>query len=332
MAELGARLRSGLVREGGVVLVVLIGVIVLFSILSPFFFTVDNVKNVLVQSVFVLLVAVGVTFVLLTGGIDLSVGSTMGLSAGLSVLTLSHGAPVTVAVLVGLVAGAAIGLVNGLLVTRVGISDFIATLAMLGIVRGVLQLITAKEPLRVHSSAYTKLTSASVAGIPLPVIIAAAIVVLASFVLWRTRFGRWVFAVGMSRDAAHIAGVDVPGVRLRVFVLAGALAAVAGMLLASRLSSVQPELGTGYELQAIAAAVIGGTSLSGGRGRLSGTVVGALLLAIIENGLRLLEVNAFYFTIITGLIIVAAVALEHGLQHGLAGLRGRRPARGGVAS
>lgn len=315
MASNGQAMRGSLSakaqREGSVVALVLVVLAVFFWIKSPFFMTSENISNVLVQSVFVLIVATGMTFVLISGGIDLSVGSTMGLSAGISALTMMHGVPVLLALILGLATGALIGFINGLLIARAGISDFIATLAMLGIVRGILQLITTKQPLREFGSKFfARLSGSTSFWVPVPVLIALGIIAISAFLLWNTAFGRRVFAIGMSRNASHIAGVDVVGIRVRVYVLSGVLAAAAGILLSSRLSSVQPELGTGYELTAIAAAVIGGTSLSGGRGRLSGTVAGALLLGVLENGLRLLGVNAYYFTIVTGVIIVVAVAAE----------------------
>jgi ribose/xylose/arabinose/galactoside ABC-type transport system permease subunit len=215
----------------------------------------------------------------------------------------------------GLLTGAVLGLINGLIITRLGISDFIVTLAMLAIARGVLQLITESRPLRgIESETFSALTSGSVAGITLPVIIAVVIVVVLAVVLAGTSFGRSVFAIGINRRAAHLSGIDVAQVRLKVYVLSGLLAAAAGILLASRLSSVQPGLGTNYELVAIAAAVIGGTSLAGGRGTLWGTVIGALILGVLENGLRLLEVSAFWFTIVTGVVIVLAVIFDQALQ------------------
>jgi ribose transport system permease protein len=307
--------------EGFTVLFVLLALIVILSILSPFFLTLGNITNVLVQSVFVLLVAVGITFVLISGGIDLSVGSIMGLSAGVNAYLLIQGVPVGLAILAGLATGMLIGLINGLIITRLGIADFIVTLAMLGIIRGVLQLITERNPLRGFESNefFTYLANSSVIGIPVPVIIAAVITLVSAFVLRSTSFGRSVFAVGINPQAAHLAGINVNGVRLRVFVLSGLLAAVAGILLASRLTSVQPAFGAGYELVAISAAVVGGTSLTGGRGSMWGTVVGALLLAVLQNGLRLLEVDASWFTIITGLLIIAAVVLDRVLQRLVAG-------------
>lgn len=319
----GKRLGRLLAIEGATVALVLVVLVILLSILAPFFLTAGNIENVLVQSIFVLLVALGITFVLITGGIDLSVGSVMGLSAGITVLTLISGFPMIVAVLAGLGTGATVGLINGLIITRLGISDFIVTLAMLEIARGILQLITARTPLRgFESPEFSYLATGSVAGIPIPVIIAAAIVFVLVIVLRRTSFGRSIFAVGINRRAAYLAGIAVDNIRLKVYVLSGLLASVAGILLASRLSSVQPALGMNYELNAIAAAVVGGTSLAGGRGSVWGTVVGALLLAVIQNGLRLLEINAFWFTIITGAIIVIAVVLDRGVQR-IVAARGR---------
>jgi ribose/xylose/arabinose/galactoside ABC-type transport system permease subunit len=301
--------------EGLTVGLVLLALVIVLSIASPFFLRPDNIENVLVQSMFVLIVALGITFVLITGGIDLSVGSVMGLSAGVTVYALISSVPVGLAIPAGLLTGAVLGFINGLIITRLGISDFIVTLAMLAIARGVLQLIAASTPLRgIESETFSALTNASVAGIALPVIIAAVIVVILAFVLTNTSFGRSVFAIGINRRAAHLSGIDVAQVRLKVYVLSGLLAAAAGILLASRLSSVQPGLGTNYELTAIAAAVIGGTSLAGGRGTLWGTVIGALILGVLENGLRLLEVSAFWFTIVTGVVIVLAVIFDQALQ------------------
>lgn len=312
---LRTRVSKLLAIEGFTVGLVLLALVIALSIASPFFLRPGNIEDVLVQSMFVLIVALGITFVLITGGIDLSVGSVMGLSAGVTVYVLIKGVPVGLAILAGLMTGAVLGLINGLIITRLSISDFIVTLAMLAIARGVLQLITASTPLRgIESDTFDALTDSSVAGIALPVIIAAAIIIVLAILLARTSFGRSVFAIGINPRAAHLSGIDVAQVRLKVYVLSGVLAAASGILLASRLSSVQPALGTNYELTAIAAAVIGGTSLAGGRGTLWGTVVGALLLGVIENGLRLLEVNAFWFTIVTGVIIVLAVIFDQALQ------------------
>lgn len=306
---------SNLLRiEGFTVALVLIALVVLLSVLSPFFLTAGNLTNVLDQSVFVLLVALGVTFVLITGGIDLSVASVMGISGGVTGIALMNGAPMVLAVGAGLVTGFAVGIVNGLLITKLGLPDFIVTLAMLSLLRGALQIIEARESIRFQNEAFTFLQAGRILGIPLSVIILAVIVLILIFVLRSTYFGRTVFAVGINPQAAYLSGIDVDWVRVKVFALSGLLAAASGILLAAQLSSVQAAHGEGYLLISIAAAVVGGTALTGGRGTIWGTVVGALLVAVINNGLRLLEVNAFWFDIVIGAIILGAVVLDRVLQ------------------
>lgn len=306
---------SNLLRiEGFTVALVLIALMILLSVSSPFFLTVRNLTNVLDQSVFVLLVALGVTFVLVTGGIDLSVGSVMGISGGVTGIVLMNGAPMLLAVGAGLVTGLAVGIVNGLIITRLGIPDFIVTLAMLALLRGTLQVIEARASIRFQNEAFTFLQSGSVLGIRLPIIISAVIALTLAFVLRSTYFGRTVFAVGLNPQAAYLSGINVDRVRVKVFALSGLLAAASGILLAAQLSSVQAAHGEGYLLISIAAAVVGGTALAGGRGMIWGTVVGALLVAVINNGLRLLEVNAFWFDIVIGAIILFAVVLDRALQ------------------
>ena len=250
--------------EGATVGILLVAVVVLFSLLNPVYLTSENIENIVVQSTFVLLIAVGMTFVLITGGIDLSVGSVLGLSAGISVLVLVEGGGFLLAVLAALAVGFAFGLLNGMLIAKAQINDFIVTLATLGIAGGALVLIAAAQPLSGFTSpTFTALSNNSVLGIPLSVILTAVIVVALEFVLRRTGFGRVVFAVGINREAAHLSGLNVDRTRITVFVISGVLASVAGVLLASRLSSVPPRLGQGFELQAIAAAVLAGTSLDG---------------------------------------------------------------------
>lgn len=301
--------------EGFTVALVLLALVIFLSIASPFFLTLSNIENVLVQSVFVLFVALGVTFALMSGGIDLSVGSVLGLSGGIAVYVLLTGAPAVFAIAAGLATGAVIGLINGLVITRFGLADFIVTLAMLGIVAGGLRILAGQVDLQApESETFQYLANGSVAGIPTLVLFAVGTLLILSLVLRRSSFGRCVLAIGMNRQAAHLSGINVDRVRVQVYVLSGLCAAIAGILLASYLSSVQPALGTGYELTAIAAAVIGGTALAGGRGTVWGTAVGALLLGVIGNGLRLLEVNASWFEIVTGAIIVFAVVLDRMLQ------------------
>jgi ribose transport system permease protein len=300
-----------LATEGVTVGILLVAAVVLFSILSDVYMTSGNIENVLVQSMFVLIIAVGMTFVLITGGIDLSVGSVLGFTAGLSVFVLVRGGGVALAILAAVAAGLAIGLFNGFLIAKLAISDFIVTLGTLGMAGGGLLLLDAAQPLRgFDSPTFIALANDSLLGIPLPVVFGAAIVIALELVLRRTAFGRAVFAVGINREAAHLAGIPVDRVRMAVFAISAVLAAVAGVLLASRLSSVPARLGQGFELQAIAAAVLAGTSLAGGRGSVARTALGALFLGAVSVGLQILEVDSAWFTVIVGLSIVGAMAMD----------------------
>jgi ribose transport system permease protein len=309
------RVTRVLAIEGVAVAIALIALFIVFTFSSKFFLTADNIRNLLVQSVFVVLVAAGMTYVLIVGGIDLSVGSVMGLSAGMTLLALMHGAPLLLGLLVGVATGAVIGLINGFVITALGVSDFIVTLAMLSIGAGLLQVLTSHTQLTgVKDNLFTDLANGTILGIPTPVLIVAVIVIVLEFVLSSTPFGRSAFAAGINARAAHLVGVNTRRIRLLVYVLSGTMAGVAGVLLASHLNSVQPGLGGGYELTAIAAAAIGGIALAGGRGSVWRAVIGALFLGTLSNGLQILGVDPLWFTIVTGLSIIVAVAFDRGLQ------------------
>ena len=303
--------RRWLAADGIPCLLALLVAVVVFSALAPDFLSVQNVRNVLVQSTFVLLTAVGMTFVLTAGAIDLSVGSVLGLSAGVTILTLALGAPSGVAILAGLAVGVALGALNGVLVAWFGLNDFIVTLGTLGLAGGTLQLLDAARPLRASGGAFfSGLANGLVLGVPVPVIISVLVVAIMGGVLRQSSFGRRVRAVGMNRAAAGLAGIDTRAIRFLVFVLSGLFAALAGVLMASRLSSVSAGLGQGFELQAIAAAVVGGTSLSGGRGTVLGAALAAVLLGTISTGLQITGVDATWFKIVVGASIVGAVAFH----------------------
>lgn len=300
--------------EESTVLAALIILVVLNAIFTPGFLTAGNISNVLVQSVFLVILGIAMTFVLVGGGIDLSIGSTMGLSAAFCVYSINHGVPVAIALLIGLAVGAAVGLFNSYFITKLGLADFIVTLGTLSLVRGIVELMTAHTRLTSESESFKFLAGGAVLGIPTPVLIAVAVALVAAITLAKTPMGRSIYAVGLNPASSHLAGVRVQRVRVGVYVISGVLAALGGILLASRLSSVHPALGTGYELTAIAAAAVGGTSLAGGRGTVLGTVLGALLLGVLQNSLSLLKVNAFWFQIITGLMIVGAVLLDRAIR------------------
>jgi ribose transport system permease protein len=313
--------------DGATVGVLLVAVVLLFSALNSVYLTSGNIENILVQSMFVLLIAVGMTFVLITGGIDLSVGSVLGLTAGVSVYVLVKGGGFGLAVAAGLAAGVGIGLFNGIMVAKLQISDFIVTLATLGMAGGALVLLAAAQPLSgFKSNAFTSLSNDKLAGIPLPVIIAAVIVGALELVLRRTGFGRSVFAVGINRQAARLSGIDVDKVRIAVFTISGGLAAISGILLASRLSSVSPGLGQDFELQAIAAAVLAGTSLAGGRGSAARAALGALFLGAVNVGLQIEQIDSSWYQVIVGVSIVGAMVLDRAVRElALGRLRGGMP-------
>lgn len=300
--------------EGSTVLIALIILVVVSAIFAPGFMTSENLTNVLVQSVFVMILGIGMTFVLVAGGIDLSVGSTMGLSGAICIYSMNTGVPFVFALLIALASGAAVGLFNSYFITSLKIADFIVTLGTLSLVRGVVQLMTSNSALSSQSEPFSFMTSGAVLGIPTALLIAAAVILIGGITLAKCPLGRSIYAVGLNPASVYLAGVRVQRVRVQVYVISGVLAALAGVLLASRLSSAQPAAGTGYELTAIAAAAVGGTSLAGGRGSVLGTVLGALLLGVLQNSLSLLRVNAFWFQIITGLMIVAAVLLDGAIK------------------
>lgn len=300
--------------EGATVFLALALLAIFSSIFAPSFLTAENLSNVLVQSVFVVILGIGMTYVLISGGIDLSVGSTMGLSAALCVFCLNAGVPLPLALLAGLATGAAAGLINAYFIVVLGFADFIATLGTLSLMRGIVELMTASSRLNSQDPGFMALAAGSVWGVPTAVIIAIVVALVAGVILARTTMGRAVYGVGLNPKSSFLAGVLVNRVRLSVFLVSGLCAGLAGILLASRLSSVHPAMGTGYELTAIAAAALGGASLAGGRGSVLGTALGALFLAVLQNTLSLMSVNAFWFQIITGVIIVLAVLLDGGIR------------------
>ena len=261
------------------------------------------------------------TLVVLTAGIDLSVGSVLAccgaLSAGLltrgisfPVLDLFIGFTLTGAILAAVLAGSAIGLFNGWMITRFRVPPFVATLAMLTIARGLTMLYTEGHPISQLGSGFAFIGSGSWAGLPVPVWIAAAVVLAAHVVTRMTRTGRYIYAIGGNEEAARLSGIDISSVKHRVYAITGGLAALGGLIVTARLDSAQPNAGSGYELDAIAAVVIGGTSLSGGRGSVAGTVMGAVIIGVLNNGLVLLNVSPFWQQVVKGSVILLAVIVD----------------------
>ena len=285
------------------------------SFLRPNFLNFANLVNLLRQISINGILAVGVTFVLLTGGVDLSLGSVVALS-GVVAASFAHPAqyPVVVPVLLGIAAGALCGAANGAIVTRGRVAPFIATLGMMTAARGLALLFSRGMPVSNLSPAFTRIGGGGFGPLPLPVLILAAVAILSWVLLSRMRLGRYIYAVGGTENAARASGLHVRTVKLTAYCLCGGLTGLAGVVLASRITTGQPNAGMGYELDAIAAAVIGGTSLNGGTGGVGGAILGALLIGAINNGLDLLNVSSYYQQVVKGMIIVGAVWLDRSKQ------------------
>jgi len=285
-----------------------------FAIFAPHFFSADNLLNVSLQASITAIIAAGMTFVILTAGIDLSVGSVVALSGIVATATLKLGLPVAVglplAVAAAVAFGALSGGIAGVLVARFSVAPFIVTLALMTVWRGVAFVVTEGRPVWDLPQAFGALGGARLLGIPFPTLVMAAVYVTAHVALAKTRFGRHVFAVGGNPEAARLAGIRTGRVVASVYVLCGTLAAGSGVLLASRMNSGQPNAGLMYELDVIAAVVVGGTSLSGGRGSIVGTFLGAMLIAVLRNGLNLLDVNSYVQQVVVGVVILLAVLLD----------------------
>jgi ribose/xylose/arabinose/galactoside ABC-type transport system permease subunit len=282
----------------------------LLTILTPHFLTVSNLLNITKQTTINAIISVGMTFVILTGGIDLSVGSIVALAGIVLGSALQHQLPLPVALLLCGLTGAACGLVNGALITRGRLPPFIATLGMMSIARGVALLYTSGRPISGFEAGFRAISTSRPLMIPSPVLVMAVVYVAAHFLLTRTVFGRYVYSIGGNEEATRLSGVRVGIYKTLVYVLSGVTSAVAAVTLTARLNSAQPIAGIMYELDAIAATVIGGTSLMGGSGTLVGTLIGALIMGVLRNGLNLIGISSFLQQVVIGAVIIGAVLLD----------------------
>lgn len=294
------------------VFVVLCAVI---TVLTPYFFTVSNLLNVAQQIVINAIIAVGLTYVIISAGIDLSVGSILAFSGVVMAQSLRAGLPLPVAIAIGIGVGASCGVVNGVLIAFGRLPPFIATLGMMSVARGAALLVTDGRPVSGFDESFRWLATGEVAGVPAPVVIMVVVYALAHFTLRRTKFGRYTYAIGGNEEAALLSGVPVRLYKVGIYAACGALAGLASVLLTARLNSAQPIAGLSYELDAIAATVIGGTSLMGGRGSVVGTLIGALIMGVLRNGLNLLGVSSFIQQVVIGAVIIAAVLLDTFLKN-----------------
>ena len=283
-------------------------------ILTPHFLTVSNLLNVAQQTTIVAIIAVGMTFVIITAGIDLSVGSVLALSGVVLASLLQAGTPLAIALPAGLGAGLLCGLLNGLLITVGRLPPFIATLGMMSVARGAALVFTGGRPISGFSDSFRQAAVGEPARIPAPVLIMIAVYLVAHFALTKTRLGRYTYAIGGNEEAALLSGVNVRYYKTLVYGLSGMLSGLAAIILTARLNSAQPIAGMMYELDAIAATVIGGTSLTGGEGTVFGTLIGALIIGVLKNGLNLLDISSFVQQVVIGAVIIVAVLLDMALK------------------
>ena len=288
----------------------LIVLFVALSIASPYFLTANNLASVARQTAVFNTMALGMTIVIISGGIDLSVGSILGLSGLIGTMALERGYPIAVGVLIGLAAGTMCGLANGLMVTRLRIPPFVVTLGTLGIFRGLALIISNGLPVHRIPAGFSFLGEGNLAGVPFVVWMLVICAVAVHVILEHTRLGRYAFAIGSNRIASIYAGIPVSFHVTSVYAIGGALTGLAGMIEASRLMTGQPTAGQGYELQAIAAVVIGGGSLNGGEGSVVGTLIGAFIMGLLSNGADLLNISNYWQQVIIGAVIILAVTLD----------------------
>ena len=313
-----------IVQEYGIFLAFLLLVVILtFS--NQYFLTPGNISNVLLQTSINGVLAIGMTFVILTRGIDLSVGSVVALAGIVSASFVTTSAtagfsgapyPMILALAVGILVGVGCGAIVGLIVSRFAVPAFVATLGMLSAARGMTLIYGGGRPVPALTPEFRWIGTGNILGIPMPVVILAVVFIVSWWVLTRTRFGRYIYAVGGNPHAAKTSGINVSRIRFTVYAISGALSGLAGMILSARTGSALPQAGIAYELDAIAAVVIGGTSLSGGVGRVTGTLIGALIIGVMNNGLDLMGIQSYYQQVLKGALIVGAVMLDQKRNQG----------------
>ena len=290
---------------------IMIVFIIVAECLSRKFLTVNNIMNVLNQTSMNAILALALTTVILTGGIDISVGSTLAFSGAAAAWLLRAGHSTVLAVIVALVIGAAIGSLNGIFISRWNLQPMIVTLATMSIFRGTTYLLTTGSPISVSNPAFKMIGGGKLFGtIQVPIIILLVLAIIMHYILNNTPFGRHIYSIGGNEEAAYLSGVNTKNVKAAAYAISGLLASVVGIIMTSRLSSAQPLAGQSYEMDAIAAAVIGGTSLRGGQGKVVFSIVGALIIGMLNNILTLLDVSTYYQTVIKGIVILIAVMID----------------------
>ncbi len=310
MRKILRKTNSSIGKELGA-LTALVLLCVIMSISSPHFLSLTNLMNILRQSTLIGIVAAGMTFVIITGGIDLSVGSVLSLASCITAgMIVNHEMNVWVSVFAGIILGAFLGFLNGLMITCIPLPPFIATLGIMGVARGLAFVYTGGAPIYTFPESFKFLGQGMIGPIPFPVILMVVVYIIFYILLKRTKLGRYTYAIGGNEEAAILSGIPTGRYKAIVYSLTGALAALAGMVLAARLDAATSVAGDGFELDVIAAVVIGGTSLSGGQGGVIGSLIGALIMGVVRNGLNLLLVSSHWQRVILGIIILAAVTVD----------------------
>ncbi|WP_052122487.1 ribose ABC transporter permease [Chelonobacter oris] len=309
----GFNLSGFLIEQRSIIaLLVLIAIV---SMLNPNFFSADNILNILRQTSVNAIIAVGMTFVILIAGIDLSVGSVLALTGAFAATLVGLDMSIFIVVPVVLIAGMLLGGVSGLIVAKGNVQAFIATLVTMTLLRGVTMVYTDGRPVSTGFSdsadQFSVIGTGYLFGIPLPIWIMAVVFAAAWYILQHTRMGRYIYALGGNEAATKLSGINVTKIKLFVFAASGLLSALAGLIVTSRLSSAQPTAGVSYELDAIAAVVVGGTSLMGGKGRVMGTLIGALIIGFLNNALNILDISSYYQMIAKALVILVAVLADN---------------------
>lgn len=303
---------KNIVRNQGLTMLVILAIMwVVLAFLSPYFFTVDNLFEITLQTAVIAIIAAGETLVIISGGIDLSVGAVFACSAVVGGIVFTSTGSLVLSLLTTVGVGALLGLTNGLLITKVRVPPFIATLGMMGIARGLALIISSGIPIYGLDENYKFIGQGKLFDvIPVPTLIVLVVYAIGWFVMNHSRFGRFVYAIGSNGEASRLSGINVPLVIIGIYTLSGLLSGLASIVEAGRLATVQPAGGNGYELLAIGAVLIGGASTFGGEGSILATLVGALLVTTIRNGLNILGVNAFWQYVVNGMIIIGAVAVD----------------------
>ena len=289
----------------------LIILIIFFSITSSTFLSIDNFLSIALQTAVIGIVALGSTFVIITSGIDLSVGAIVAFSGVMMGFAMQAGMPTFISILIGLLSGVALGVAIGLFITKAKLPPFIVTLGFMMMVRGLVLALTNGMPISGLNDGFDKLAAGTILKIPYPVIFLVVLAVVLGFVLKNTKIGKYVYAIGSNEDASKLSGVNVDRVKLFVYGLSGLMCAISGIILASRLISAQPTEGMGYEMDAIAAVVIGGASLAGGTGTIFGTMLGAFIMTVLKNGLTMLNVSGMWQQVAVGAVVLGAVYIDN---------------------